>query len=401
MSVQRHWGLYSQLSGFYFIYFITAGAFVPYWPVYLHSLGYAPAQIGIALGTVGLARVVMPLVWGALGDRLGRRMQLIAGAMFMAALFIGSMPYASSFAALLLLHLGYAFFWNAAMPGFDVVTLGHVSARGLDYPRIRLWGSVGFIVAVVGLGPVLDRAGLAPVPWIMVGGLLVMASCGWLIPDGGALRAPAPAAAGEFLARARQPVVLALLASCFLTQVSFAPFYGFFSLFMSSHGYDNAVIGSLWGVGVVSEVGVLIFAGRLISHLGARAVFLLALASAALRWLAMALLIDNLPWLIVTQLLHLSSGGLYQAVTIHFVHRLFPEHMQGRAQALLMAASFGLGGAVGNYSSGLLWGADGAHVYLLAAGVATLAFAVAWRGVKGVMLLTAPADASPQTSLRN
>lgn len=363
--------MHTRLGGFYFIYYVAVGVFVPYWPLYLHGLGYSPAQIGMALAATGLVRVATPVGWGWIMDRSGRRMPWIVGAMAICAGLFALVPFSPNFAVLVGMHVAYAVFWNVAFPAFDVVTLNHLARTGTDYARVRLWGSVGFIVAVAALGPILDVTGIGPVPWIIVAAMLAMVWLGVHVPDVHDQR-PHDSAGGGFLQRARQPALLALLAACFLSQLSFAPFYGFFSIYLEQHSYSRTVIGGLWALGVAAEVVVFLYTGRIIRRFGARPVLVAALLSAALRWWLLALFVDVFALLVASQLLHFLSFAVYHAVTVHYIHQLFPGRLQGRGQALLAAVSFGLGGALGSLFAGGLWDELGAQAVYLAAGFSAL-----------------------------
>ncbi len=371
--------LHAKLSGFYFVYYVAVGAFVPYWPLYLHSLGYTPAQIGMALGTTGLVRVAVPIGWGWIMDRSGRRMPWIAGSMALSAVFFSMVPWSPGFAALIALHAVYAIFWNVALPAFDVVTLNHLARTGRDYARIRLWGSIGFVLSVGALGPILDRTGVGPVPWVVVAGMLGMVLIALRVPDVHDLRPPDGSIEG-FLARARRPAVIALLATCFLSQLSFSPFYAFFSIYLEQHAYSHSTIGALWALGVVAEVVVFFYTGRIIRRFGARPVLVATLVCSAVRWAVLALFVDVGPLLVLSQLMHFMSFAVYHAVTVHYIHELFPGRLQGRGQALLAAVSFGMGGALGSLLTGAAWDTLGAQaVYLSATAVAMLGGWVALR----------------------
>jgi PPP family 3-phenylpropionic acid transporter len=374
-------GVHARLCAFYFLYYVAVGAFVPYWPLYLQSLGYAPAQIGVAFAVLGLVRVGLPVVWGTLMDRSGHRMPWIAGGMLVSCVFFALIPFTRAFGAMLLLHFVYACFWNVALPAFDVVTLNHIAHTGADYSRVRLWGSVGFVISVAALGPLLDATGIGPVPWIVAGGMIGMGLLGLTIPDAHESHARRPDDHG-FFDVLRRPEVLWLLLVCFLSQLSFAPFYSFFSLYLQNHRYDRTTIGALWALGVVAEVFVFIYAGRLIGRFGSRGILLVALATTALRWALLALFVDRLALLAVSQLLHLSSFALYHAVSVYYIHRIFPGRLQGRGQALLAAVSFGLGGSIGSFSGGLIWEhLSPAALYGFAAAIGALGFVVAQRFV--------------------
>lgn len=358
--------LHAKLSGFYFVYYVAVGAFIPYWPLYLHSLGYTAAQIGMALATTGLVRVAVPVGWGWIMDRSGRRTPWIAGAMTVSAIIFSMVPWSPNFAVLIALHAAYAVFWNVALPAFDVVTLNHLARTGRDYARIRLWGSVGFVLAVAALGPILDLTGVGPVPWVVVASMLGMVWIALYVPDVQDIRPPDSSLEG-FLARARKPAVLALLTTCFLSQLSFAPFYAFFSIYLEEHAYSRSVIGALWALGVVAEVIVFLYTGRIIRRFGARPVLVATLLCSALRWALLALFVDIGTLLVISQLMHFMSFAVYHAVTVHYLHELFPGRMQGRGQALLAAVSFGLGGGIGSLLTGAAWDSFGPTVVYLAA----------------------------------
>ena len=364
--------LHTRLSGFYFAYYVAVGAFVPFWPLYLHSLGYSAAQIGMALATTATVRVAVPVGWGWVMDRSGRRMPWIAGGMAVSAVLFSLVPFAPNFAVLIAMHAAYAIFWNVALPAFDVVTLNHLARTGRDYARIRLWGSIGFVLSVAALGPVLDRTGVGPVPWVVVGGMLAMVWIALQVPDVHDLRPPDGSLEG-FLARARRPAVIALLATCFLSQLAFAPFYAFFSIYLEQHHYSRSVIGALWALGVVAEVIVFLYTGRIIRRFGARPVLVVTMLTSALRWVLLALFVDVGALLVVSQILHFMSFAVYHAVTVHYIHELFPGRLQGRGQALLAAVSFGLGGGLGSLTTGAAWDALGSQAVYLAATVVALA----------------------------
>ncbi len=374
---ERHW-LHAKLSGFYALYYMVLGAVLPYWALYLDQRGFSPSQIGIAIASIGLVRIVAPVIWGWVMDHSQRRLQMIAVAMLFSGLLFGLIPFSSSFAGLVALHVAYAIFWNAALPAFEVVTLNQLARTGLDYARIRLWGSVGFIAAVAVLGPLFEVVDLELLPWIVVAMMLVMAGLATRVPDRRDLRPHAQDAQGLWQVL-RRPAVIALFVCCFCSQLSFAPFYTFFSLFLEQHDYQRGVIGVLWALGVLAEVVVFLITGRLIDRFGPRRVLIFALVTTVVRWLMLAALVESVLWVGVGQLLHFSSFGLYHAVTVHFVYQMFPGRLQGRGQALLVACSFGLGGAIGSSLGGYVWEGIGAEaVYHLAAAVAAVGVVAAY-----------------------
>lgn len=368
-----------RLASFYFFYYATVGAFMPYWSPYLEARGFSAVQMGIAYALMGLSRSIVPLLWGAWADRRGARMDLIRLSSLAALILFLLIPFAVGVWWVGVLMVAYSVFWHALLPQFEVVALNHLHARGGDYGRVRLWGSVGFVFAVLGLGVMLDITGILWLPWLVGGFWFGMAISSWQVPE-------PPGFHGEHLVTAslrrtlRQPVVIVLLLVCFASQLSFAPYYNFFTLFLIKHGYSQSFSGLLWALGVIAEIVMFIYMGRIIRRHGARKVMLLAMLATALRWVLTALAVESMPVLILVQISHALTFGAYHATAMHYVQRLFPAALHGRGQAVYNGVAYGVGGSIGSLGSGYLWGALSPEAVFLSAGlVALLGFAVAWR----------------------
>lgn len=368
-----------RLAGFYFFYYATVGAFMPYWSPYLESRGFSAAQMGVAYALMGLMRSFTPVVWGTLADRSGKRIRIIRWSSLAALLLFMGIPFAPGIFWVGVLMVAYTLFWHALLPQFEAVALSHLSAQGEDYSRVRLWGSVGFVASVLGLGQALDRTGIGALPWLVGAFWLGMAGMSWRVPDAH-LANSEDAPEVSLWQMLRRPEVLTLLSVCLASQLSFAPYYNFFTLFLERHGYSRGTAGFLWALGVIAEIGMFIVMGRTITRLGARKLMLAGLAATALRWTLTALAVDFWPALIAVQLSHALTFGAYHAVAMHYVQRLFPPRLQGRGQALYNAVAYGAGGSIGSLSSGYLWEALSPEaVFLMAALVAMLGFWLGWR----------------------
>jgi PPP family 3-phenylpropionic acid transporter len=372
----------TRLAGFYFAYYAVVGAFMPYWALWLQSRGHTPSEIGLVFAAMAATRLFMPVLWGWYADRRSTRMPVIQTACLTSLLIFVAIPLTQGLAWLLILSVAYNLFWNAILPQFEAATLGHLRESAHRYSRIRLWGSVGFIATVVAFGPLLDYTGIAPLPWLISLLFLLMVIAAFRVPEPAVMLHAGHTDVSIWIVLKR-PEVIALLVACFLSQLSFAPFYSFFSLYIQQHGYTRGAIGGLWALGVGAEILVFLGMSRLLHRFGARNLMLLALATTALRWALLVMFVDHQSVLIFSQLLHLSSFAIYHAVSIHYIHRFFPGRLQGRGQALLNSVSFGAGGMLGSLGGGYLWehGSPEA-VYWTAAAVALLAWFIAWRGLR-------------------
>lgn len=373
---------YWRLSAVYLCYFAALGALWPYWGLYLKSIGFTEHDIGLLIALIMATKIVAPYVWGVIADRHGRRMIIVRLASLLAALAFAGVYLGHAFWWLALVLMVYSFFWNAALPQFEATTLLHLGRDSHRYSQVRLWGSVGFIVSVLALGPVLEHYGPGLIPTIYLLLLLAIWLASLLVSEP-AVQNHAATGHGSLLAVIRQPVVIALFIVCFLVQASHGPYYTFYSIYLQDHGYGYATIGWLWATGVVAEIGVFMVMHRLLPRLGSYWLLIGALLLASVRWLVIAWLVESPLAMFLAQTLHAASFAVYHAVAISLIHRYFAGRYQGRGQALYSSISFGAGGAAGSYLSGVLWaGHGGVMAFSVAALLSTLAAVAAVWGLR-------------------
>ena len=172
---------YWRLSSFYLFYFAALGALIPFWTLYLSSLGFNSIQIGQLMAIPTATKIVAPYIWGWLGDHIGKRMAIVRTGSLLAFLTFLLVFWLTDYGGLALAMSLFSFFWNAALPQFEATTLNHLGAQTHRYSSIRLWGSIGFIVAVAGLGALFEQAGTALLPTVLLGLLAApSAAGGWL-----------------------------------------------------------------------------------------------------------------------------------------------------------------------------------------------------------------------------
>lgn len=374
---------YWRLSGFYFFYFAFVGAMAPFWGLYLHSLEFNAFQIGVLMSLLQVMRIFAPNIWGHIADRSGRRIAIVRLAAMASLLTFVGVFWATSFWPLFVVMSLISFFWSASLPLVEATTLSHLGERADRYGRIRLWGSIGFIVVVVGLGWALDHASIRLVPWVVLGLLVGIVLTSRLIPEAViAHRDQRHIPLGEVL---RRPEVVALLVAAMLMAAAHGPYYTFFTIHLVENGYSKSVAGWLWALGVVCEIGIFLIMPRVFARVRVETVLLATLVIAAVRFLLIGWHADNLPVLLLAQLMHAFTFGAYHASALALVHRHFTGKNQARGQALYNSLAFGVGGTLGSLYSGAAWDGLGAGMtYSLAAGFALIAALVfAWKGRPG------------------
>ena len=376
-------GMYWRLSGFYFFYFIVLGTMVPYLPLYLKSLGLDAWHIGLLTSVMVGTNIVAPNIWGWLADHTGQRMAIIRLGCLMAVLcFSLIFWWRGNIALLALIILLYSFFWNAVLAQFEAVTLVYLGTQPERYSRVRLWGSIGFILAVAVFGWMFDHVALSVFPVLVATGLLTIFLSSWFVTDPVfELHHVVSDHGHSFLQRLRQPQIAIFFIVCFLMVLSHGPYYTFFSLLMEQHSYSHTAIGLLWGLGVVAEVVLFWFMHRLLPNWGLRSMLLLSLVATTFRWLLLAWFPQFLSVMLFAQCLHAFSFAGFHAAAIEAVRRLFSVQQSGKAQAFYSAVGYGAGNALGALVGGALWQFSSALPFFCSALVCALAVVLVWRGL--------------------
>lgn len=363
---------HQSLAGFYFFYFASIGAFLPYWNLYLKHLEFSARQIGELSAVLLATKIFAPYLWGWIADHTGKRLSAIRLASFIGMMIFSAALFSKGYWSLLIVLAGYSFFWNATLPQFEAATMNNLGERKHMYSRIRLWGSVGFIVTASLLAPALEKFGIQYLPWVIL--LILMLTWVNTLLVNESPPSIEKITTSSMLKTCFQPKVFALLLACFLIQASHGPYYTFFSIYAEDNGYSRSLVGQLWSLGVLAEVGVFYYMYRWLPKLGAKRLLVIAMLLTVIRWWLIAYYVEYLSILLFAQLLHAASYGLFHASAIHLIDKYFSGSIQGRGQALFASISFGLGGSLGSLVSGYTWNTIGpSYVYLLAMCIAMVA----------------------------
>ena len=372
---------YWRLSGFYFLFFLTVGGFMPYWSLYLKSLGMTAEAIGILSAIVVVTKIFSSLIWGWVVDRTGKRMQVIRYTSLLSMLSFSLVLFYQDFWSLFIVLFVFSIFWSAALPQIEATTLSHLGEESDSYTVVRIWGSISFIIAVLALGQFFDQQ---PIDYLLPI-LIVSMALVWIhsltIPEIPSQRDKSNGL--TFKSILFKPHVISLMLICFLVQAGHGPYYTFFSIYLEEHNYSTSFIGTAWALGVLAEVIIYVFIHRVIGRFGLRRLMILTLILATIRWLLIAWFVENVFILLMAQCLHAATFGIYHAVAIQYIHREFKGDHQGRGQALYSSVSFGAGLALGSLISGYLWDSVGSmQTFLFAAILSAIGAIIAWYGLK-------------------
>ncbi len=369
----------ARIAAFYFAYFCYLGAYAPYFSLYLAGAGFAAGEIALILALPQFARIFAPMAWGWLSDATGSRRGVVAVSCGLTTVAVGALFFASGFLQTALTVAMIGVFSAAILSIVDALAFSVLGNDTHRYGPVRLWGSVGFIVAVLATGTMLDALPVAKLLWVLSGLSLASVLFAFLLPAPHVARA-APAR-GSMRAILRRMDVLAFFAACTCMTVAHGALYAFYSIYLVGHGYSKSVVGVLWMLGVVAEIGVFLAMPALLRRFSLRGILLASFVAAGARFLMIGWGVEWLGVLVVAQLLHAATFGSFHAASLAVVHRMFEGPLQVRGQALYMSVCYGLGGVGGTLLAGATWESLGAApTYGISAlfGLLGAAF-VAWR----------------------
>ena len=338
----------------YFTYFGVLGIFVPYFGLFLDGRGLDSADIGLLLAIVTASRIVGPNVWAYVAEKSGKPLLVMRyGAMLAAVGWLSSFADVG-FWPLLLGFTLFSFFWTAILPQLEVTTLSFLNDDTQAYSRIRTAGSVGYIVLVMLGGWLFEQYGSEFLPLSALLFLLLLLGSLFMLPMVSVNSETADESI-SFNQLLKNSVLVRFMLAALLLQMSFAPFYGFFTLYSRDLGYSGSQTGIFIGIAIAAEIVAFYFAGQLMRNRSYARILGVCYGVTVLRWALLAELADNIWWLCFSMLLHAGSFAIAHSCAMQFIQQFFPRNLRSRGQALYAGVIFGGGGAIGAYCSGLLW----------------------------------------------
>ena len=350
----------------WFCYFAAMGAFTLYAPLWYRDLGMSALAIGSIASLQAWTRVFAPYGWAWMADHTNDRTKLMRVAGSLCVLFALALALTGRYGgAAVSACVALLFIANGAVIPMMEASLAHHlnlaagGGAGGRYGRARVWGSIGFMSAVLLFGALLNLLGIRTWPWLVLLLWLLLAHSLWHLPltnDPPHHDDKAPAGT---LAVLRRPEVAWFFAAVFLTVLAHVSLYAFFSLFASSFGMSESAIGLLWSVGVLVEIGFFWTQGHWFERLSMHNWLLLAAGVSALRFGAMAAFGHWMAVLVLTQMTHAITFAAQHAACITLVSRYFPGRLRGRGQALYTTLGYGMSGVIGGVAGGALierWG---------------------------------------------
>jgi PPP family 3-phenylpropionic acid transporter len=376
-SHNLHW----RLSRFYFFYYFFVGAFVPYWGIYLQSENFSPSSIGILLSLFQISRIIAPNFWGWLADHTGHRVKWIKLTSFLGLIGFIGVFWAKGFFWIFLVMSALSLFTSSTLPLAESLTLAHLATTNGHYSRIRLWGSIGFIVASLFLGYLIDLQGINILLWVLLIAQAIIFFLSNTIPETKEIQNKKNDL--SIWKIIKTPSVIALLIGCTLMVSAHGVLYNFYSIYLKDHGYSSATIGWLWAVGVICEILIFMAMPKILRRYSLKTILLMSLFLGVIRFILIGASPDHLYLLFIAQMFHAATFGSFHAASIEVIAYYFKGRNQTRGQAIYNSVAYGIGGTIGGLGGGYLIQYLGGQIGFMIAAISPLiGFVVIWFGLK-------------------
>lgn len=377
-----------RLATVYGTMFLFTGVYLPFFPVWLKSKGLDAGEISLVVALSLFLRIVVSPFFASVADRLGDRRRVALWLAWASLASAGLFLVVEGFGPILLVALVLNAVFPSISPLVETIAMRARIDEGMNYGRVRLWGSITFIAASAGAGWLLEWTAPSIIAVCFVAALLCTVAGTWLLPEDAPRKLKPRAPRSRFadvLEIGRHPVFVLFVVTASLTQATHAVYYAFGSLAWQKEGYSDTVIGLLWATGVLAEIVLFYISGPLMARMGAVRLVMLAAAAAILRWSVTAL---NPPvfLLFLMQALHGLTFGAAHLGAVQFVAQAAPPRLAATAQSLYAAMASGVIMGLVTIGIGPIYEALGPHAYFVMAGAGAVALAGAfmlglrWKG---------------------
>ena len=357
---------------FFFFFCAFLGVMMPYISVYYKSIGLTASEIGRLMSTFTLSGILIPHFWGWLTAKIGLPKRVLQ--LGVLGCFIAVIPFnwSNQFETLWLLTCLMALFYSALLPMTDSLSVRSIRRLDVPYTRIRVGGSIGYVVAVAGAGFLIGHFGIwIVIPTMCVCLALAVGTTFFIKEQAYDVNTQKETTSFLSLVKTHESMLFFVLA--FLAFMSHAPFNVFFAIHLSEAGYSGEHIGMLMALGVIIEIVLFLFFGNTIKKFHVVHIVALCFITGVVRWFLVGWFASTLWILIFTQLLHCITFALFHMVSIEQIRRLFPERYSGQGQAMYSAFAIGLGGGLGMVLTGYIWEwVGGSWAFTAAAGTSAL-----------------------------
>jgi len=360
----------------YFLYFGVMGIFLPYFNLYCYHLDFSGFQIGSLSALRSVVMILFALIWSVLADRFQIRKPLYILCSFVSTAIWALFFFSTDFWSMLAITVFYALFYAPIISFLEAFTMDVLGEEKKSYGRLRVWGSLAFVITVVVLGRVIDLYSIDIIIGLIFLGSLIQAAISIKVPGIRIKNYASFTIKAKVLVKRR---VIVFLFCAFLMLASHGTYYGFFSIHLEDMGYGKTFIGIAWALATISEILVMIKSDRIFKRFSMENVLVFSFMVAALRWFAL-FFAKSPAAILLLQLLHAFSYGTFHVASILYIDSLTPAEAKTLGQAVNNAVTYGLGLMVGFFISGLFFESLGSFMLFFISGFIALGGGLLFKG---------------------
>lgn len=362
---------FARLTAFYVATFAVLGVYMQFFPVWLHDVGgLGNRDVTLVQSGQVWARTLAGPAWAQRVDRSGRPRRVLIWLSVLSLAAFTCFLFGTSMAWLTACCVLFGLCYPPMHPILDAFAVQTAHERGFSYPRVRAWGSVSFLVAIVGVGAMLEHVASRWIHTIVAACLVLTVAAAWMLPRTTRAR-PEAGQRAPLTVLLRQPRFLLFLAACGLVQGSHGTFYSLSTLHWRAHGIGEGVAGLLWAEGVVAEIALFFLARGWFERLRPTTLILLGAFGAVVRWCMLGATTE-IAWIVAVNWLHALSFGCTYLGALRFVRVRVDAELQATAQGLVGAASSGVGMVIGMLVGGAVYEVSGGDAFYWMAAMAVL-----------------------------
>jgi len=332
------------LSCFYFFYFSIVAVYLIFMPNVLYEIGYSASEVGIIFAAGPLVRFLLPFLF-IKGLKLNTKIFNFA-LLLMPISSISFYVFVHNFYMLLVSNIFLGIALGLTLPYIEIVSLEKLGKQ--KYGKIRLFGSVGFILVALVLVKVISKTTMA------LDFLLTLTFITALVSFLISKKINKQASVNNEVVQNDIKLLRdwKLWGGLILMQMSFGAFYNFFTIYSTNNGISLNMTVYLWSFGVVVEILMLFFQAKLLKK---NLIFILQFTTfmTAVRWFLVFKYPHNIEMLFFTQSIHALSFALFHSAAISYLFEFYKH--KSLAQQFFLGITYGLGGLIGALLSGYIY----------------------------------------------
>lgn len=309
-------------------------------------------QIGTIMSAGPIAMMFMQPIWGMVCDWSGKPAKILSLTTLLAGVLALGYLFIHDYQWLVMIAIILAIFQSAIIPVSDGISLQYATRVKANYGNLRLFGSLGFALAVFIMGRLAETIGLSVIFYSFFITLVISAYLALRLPEEPQSLARPNLIFGvkELLSIKRFLIFLAITFLIFGPNLANNVYYG---LFIEDRGGTYTGIGIAFLLAVLSEIPFMRAAGSWVKKIGLLPIVLIAAFSSLLRW-ALYYFEPSLNLVYFTSVMQGLSIGLFIPAGLQYLRKIVPVHIIVTAITFYSAIGNGLGNWFSTFTAGII-----------------------------------------------